>query len=296
MSTSYKSLHRQMHFAALLLVLPALASANADSKLTSGSGPDGYRSYALKANADLAKTVELNLDYFFAQATGAANTREIGAGLTWYATELVSGNYRYSVINDGTFEVKGNEGGLSFALDTLWQGELRTSLDLGYGAFKYKFANPQTIAASNFELTQNRSSFGLSQDLAASFTVYGSHDRYKYDKNLDASILLLLRNRPLLLSRTIALLSYPDKTNTLGMTWKTTDALSIDLSSAKTTTLLEQEQKSTKLAVEYQIGDSLSIAAAVTRVSNSAILGPLGGTVQPATQSTYSEFTVGWDF
>jgi hypothetical protein len=296
MTTLNKSMQRQMCLAAFLFVLPSLACANADNGLTYGSGPDGFRSYAFKANADLAETLEFNLDYFFAKATGVANTREIGAGLTWYATELASGNYRFSVINDGTFEVKGNEGGLSFALDTLWQGELRTSLDLGYGAFKYKIANPQTILASNFELTQNRSSFGLSQDLASSFTVYGSHDKYKYDRNLDASILLLLRNRPLLLSRKLALLAFPDKTNTLGITWKTTDALSIDLSSAKTTTLLEQEQKSTKLAVDYQIGDRLSIAAAVTRVSNSAILGPLGGTVQPATQDTYSEFSVGWGF
>jgi hypothetical protein len=72
--------------------------------------------------------------------------------------------------------------------------------------------------------------------------------------------------------------------------------LSLDLSLAKTTTLLEQEQKSTKLAVDYQIGNNLSIVAAVTRVNNSAILGPLGGTIQPATQDTYSEFSVGWGF
>lgn len=296
MSTSNIPLHRKKFLAALLLVFPTLACANADSKLTYGSGPDGFRSYTFKANADLAETLEFNLDYFFAKATSTANTREVGAGLTWYATELASGNYRYSVINDGSFEVKGNEGGLSFALDTLWQGELRTTLDLGYGAFKYKAANPQTIAASNFALTQNRSSFGLSQDLASSFTIYGSHDQYKYDRKLDVSILPLLRNRPLLMSKTLALLAFPDKTNTLGMTWKMTDALSLDLSSAKTTTRLEQEQKSTKLAVDYRIGDSLSIAAAVTRVNNSAILGPLGGTVQPATQSTYSEFSAGWGF
>jgi hypothetical protein len=296
MPTLSKPMHRQMRLTALLFVLPSLAYANADSGLTYGSGPDDFRSYAFKANTDLTKTVEFNLDYFFSKATGVANTREVGAGLTWYATEWVSGNYRHSVTNDGTFEVKGNEGGLSFALDTLWDGELRTALNLGYGAFKYKAANPQTVAASNFALTQNRSTIGLSQDIVSSFTVYGSHDQYKYDKNLDASILPLLRNRPLLMSRTLALLAFPDKTNTLGMTWKTTDALSLDLSLAKTTTLLEQEQKSTKLAVDYQIGNNLSIVAAVTRVNNSAILGPLGGTIQPATQDTYSEFSVGWGF
>jgi hypothetical protein len=296
MSPFYKSSHLKIHLAFLLCVLPGIVCAAGDNRLTSGSGPDGYRSYTFRGNTDLTRTLQLNLDYFLAKSSGEDYTREVGAGVTWFATELVSANYRYSVINDGKIEMKGNEGGLSFALDTLWQGELQTTLDLGYGAFKYKAANPQTIAASNFALTQNRSSFGLSQDIASSFTVYGSHDQYKYDKNLDSSILPLLRNRPLLRSKTLVLLSFPDKTNTLGMTWRMTDALSLNLSSAKTTTLLQQEQKSTSLGFDYRINNRLNVVAAVSRVSSTAIIGPLGVTWQQATRDTYTELAVGWGF
>ena len=294
MSPSDKRSHLKMHIAALLLALPGIACAVGDSSLTSGSGPDGYRSYTFRGDADLTRTVQLNLDYFMAKSTGEDYMREAGAGLTWYATELVSANYRYSDINDGRVEVKGNEGGLSLALDTLWQGELRTAVDFGYGAFKYRAANPQIPAAADFSLTQNRSSFGLSQDLSPSFTLYGSHDQYKYDRDVVGAARLLLRKFHL--AAAFRLLAFPDKTNTLGMTWKTTDAISLDFSSAKTTTLLEQEQKSTKLGVDFQINSKLSIAAAITRVSATAVYGPLGGTLQQATQDTYSEFSLGWGF
>lgn len=293
MSTS-KPIHRQMHFAVLLLALPALAFANADSNLTSGSGPDGYRSYTFTGNADITGEVELNLDYFRVNSSVTDDMREVGAGLTWYATDLVSANYRYSDTNDGTVEVKGNEGGLSLALDTLWQGDLKTSLDLGYGVFKYSPANPKPVAVDR-TLTQNRSTIGLSQDLASFLTVYASHDKYKYDKNVTALAFFLLK-RLHYVNRAFTLLAFPDKTNTFGMTWKTTDALSLDLSSAKTTTLLEQEQKSTKIAVDYRVSDSLSFAAAVTRVSSSAVMSSLGVVVQPATQDTYTEFSLGWGF
>jgi hypothetical protein len=294
MSTFSKLTPLQPYVFSLMLVLPSFAFA--DSGLNYGSGPDGYRSYSLKVNSDLSKTLQLNLDYFLAKSTGVDDTREIGAGLTWYATELASANYRYSVINDGRVEVKGNEGGLSLALDTLWQGELRTTLDLGYGAFKYKAANPQSIAASNLALTQNRSSLGISQDISSFLTIYGSHDQYKYDKNLTLQNLLASELPIIRLRLAATLLSYPDKTNMLGITWRITDNLSLDLSSAKTTTLLEQEQKNTRVGFDFQINNKLSVAAAVTRVRASAIYGPLGGTLQPATQSTYTEFSVGWGF
>jgi hypothetical protein len=108
--------------------------------------------------------------------------------------------------------------------------------------------------------------------------------------------LLLIRRTRNISQAAFTLLSFPDKTNTLGIILKPTDALSLDLSSAKTTTLLHQEQNSTRLAVDYQIGDSLSIAAAVTRVNSTAIINRFGVTVQPATQDMYSEFSVVWDF
>jgi len=284
-----------IRLAALLFLVPGLALADGYTALSYGSGPDGYRSYSFAGDVDLSRTVRFSLDHFLAQTTGASNTRQTGAGLSWQALELVTANYRYSETNDGTFAVKGNEGGLSFALDTLWQGELQTSLDLGYGSFKYKAANPHNVLTSNFNLTQTRNSYGLSQDISSSLTLYGSHDKYKYDRALNSTVLLQFLARHPLLRLTV--LAFPDKTNTLGMNWRTTDALSFDISAAKTTTLRNQEQKFTKLAVEYQANNALNLSVAATRSTSSAIVNPnTGVTVQPETRDNFWELTAGWSF
>ncbi|GAB4117938.1 MAG: hypothetical protein Fur0026_06730 [Sideroxydans sp.] len=281
---------------ALLLILPGLAQAEGYAALSYGSGPEGYRSYSFTGDVDLSRSVKLSLDHFLAQTTGASNTRQTGAGLSWQALELVAANYRFSETNDGTFAVKGNEGGLSFALDTLWQGELQTSLDLGYGSFKYKAANPQSIAASNFVLTQDRSSVGLSQDLTTSLTLYGSHDQYKYDRNVKGLAIFLLKRSRNTSKAAFSLLAFPDKTNTLGLGWRATDDLKLDLSSGKTTTLLDQQLKNTRLGIDYQVGDRLNLGGAVTRSTASAMVNNLGVTVQPETRDNYWELTAGWSF
>lgn len=285
-----------IRLAALLLVLPGLAKAEGYAALTFGSGPDGYHSYSFTGDVDLSRTARFSLDHFLAQAAGTSDTRQTGADLSWQAFELVAANYRYSETGDGTFAVKGNEGGLSFALDTLWQGELQTSLDLGYGLFKYKAANPQTIAASNFVLTQDRSSYGLSQELSSTLTLYGSHDQYKYDRNVKGLAIFLLKRSRNTSKAAFSLLAFPDKTNTLGLGWRVTDDLKLDLSSGKTTTLFDQQLKNTRLGIDYQVGDRLNMGIAVTRSVASAMVNNSGVTVQPETRDNYWELTAGWLF
>lgn len=280
--------------AALLFILPTLARADAYTALTYGSGPDGYRSYSFAGDADISKTVRISLDHFVAKSTGMDDMRQTSLGLSWQAMEPLSANYRYSDTNDGIFKVKGNEGGLSFALDTLWQGELRTTLEAGYGRFRYKAANPAVTADRT--LTQNRSSIGFSQDITSSFTAYASHDRYKYDRNVVGLALLLIRRTLNTSKAAFSLLAFPDKTNTLGMTWGAADTLSLDLSSGKTTTLLKQELKNTRLGADYRLNDKLNLAVAVTRSTSSALVNSSGVTVQQATRDNYSELTVGWAF
>lgn len=282
--------------AALLLIMPGLSQADGYTALSYGSGPDGYRSYSFTGDVDLSKSVKLSLDHFLAQSTGVSDMRQTGLGLTWQAFELVAANYRYSETNDGTFAVKGSEGGLSFALDTLWQSELQTSFDLGYGSFKYKAANPQTVAASNFVLTQNRNSYGLSQDLTSTLTLYGSHDQYKYDRDVKALAIFLLKRTRNTSKAAFSLLAFPDKTNTLGMGWRATGALNLDVSFSKTTTLLDQQLKNTRLGFDYQASDSLNLGVAVTRSTASAMVNNSGVTVQPETRDYYWELTAGWSF
>lgn len=287
---------------ALLLVLPVLASA--DAALTYGSGPDEYHSYAFKADAGIFDLpLQLELDYFRASSAGVSDMKETGAGLTWNATQWLSANFRRSFIEDGTFEVNGNEGGFSFGLDTLWESDLRTTLDVGYGAFDYA---PTSITraklASKLTLTQHRKSIGLSQDITPAFSIYAAHDRYEYERyetfnrDLKALALVLFRRTPNIAKAAFTLISFPDKTNTLGMRWEPQEKLALDISSGKTTTILEQELKSTRLGAELQISDKFSLSAAITRSNSTALIGPLGKVYQAETSNTYTEFNAGWAF
>jgi hypothetical protein len=297
--TAFKRSRLPLQIAALFFVLPSAASADAYTSLTSGFGPDEYRSYAFRANVDVFKLpLILDLDHFLARAADVDDTTQSGLGLTWNATELLSANYRRSVTGDGTYDVTGNEGGLTFGLDTLWQGELRTTLDLGYGAFEYEpTAITNTRFASRLTLQQKRKSFGFSQDITPSFTVFGSHDQYEYDENPKALALAAILFRRALNNANVAftLLSFPDKTNTLGMSWKVREQVTLDLSTGKTTTILEQLQRNTRLGADFQINDKLNLGAAITRSSASEIVAG-GITLQEATRDTYTEVTAGWAF
>jgi hypothetical protein len=225
--------------------------------------------------------------------------KQSGAGLTWNATELLSADYRRSATSDGTFDVDGNEGGLSFALDTLWDSDLSTTLDFGYGKSKF---NPADIAraklASKLTVTQTRTTFGLSQDITPTFAVHGYHDQYEYDRNSKALALSAALLRRIFNTGNVALamLSFPDKTNTWGLTWKPQQKLTLDLSSGKTTTILSQLQRNTRLGLDFQFNDQFNIAVAVTRASVTALTNLSGITVQPETHDTYTDLTAGWAF
>lgn len=281
-----------------VLLLASFGNAQAEgyAALTYGSGPDGYRSFSLTGDIELAQTLRFGFDHFLAQTPNSPDTRETGASAFWAVSDLAGVNYRHSEINDGTFAVSGNTGNLSLALNTLWQGELQTSLNLGYGSFKYKAANPQTIAASNFVLTQEQSSLGLSQEISSILTLYGSHDQYKYDRNVRALAIFLLQRARNTSKAAFSLLAFPDKSNTLGMGWKATNALNLDVSFSKTTTLLDQQLKNARLGLDYQAGDSLNLGIALTRSTASAMVNGSGVTVQPETRDNYWELTAGWLF
>lgn len=282
-----------------LFVFPVYAHADAYSGLTYGAGPDGYRFWYLVGDFKISRTIGFNLDHLLARSEGVEDTRQTGLGIFWRVIEPVSLNYRYSDTNDGRVKVAGNEAGISLALNTLWHGERQTTLDLGYGKFLFKAADPKTVLAANWSLSQERSSLGISQEVSKTFTVYGTHDRYSYDRNLNLQglqLLDLLRNRPRLASSATTVLSYPDRSNKLGMSWGATDSLSLDISVGKTITLLEQELKDTRLAVDYQVGDRLNLGIAVTRSTSTAVVNSSQTVVLPASSANYTEATLGISF
>ncbi|MBI5891874.1 MAG: hypothetical protein HZB47_14595 [Nitrosomonadales bacterium] len=282
--------------AALISALPSLAHAGAYTSLTVGSGPDDYRSYTVNANAGLFDLpVQLNLSHFRAKSAQADDVTQSVVGLDWTAARLLSVGISHSKISDGTLDVSGNDAMLSFSLNELWKGELRTVIDAGYGKSDYTPA-VHPIGVNSQSLIQKRNSVGLRQDLTPSFAVYGSHDRYNYDRNPTAIAIFLILSSRNTSNVAYTLLGFPDKTNSLGITWRPSDSLTLDLSSSKTVTLLEQQLVSKRLSLDYQVNDAVNIATAVTRSSSTALLRASGQTVQAATNDTYLDLTAGWTF
>ncbi len=281
--------------AALLLALPALAQAEGKAALTYGYDQNEYRSLAFRGDIDFAKDYILDLDHLHAESSGIVSMRQSGIGLTAYATDWLSGHYRYSESNDTVFLVAGNEGEISVALNALWDSKLKTKLSGGYAEFVYSNANPP-VNGGGRTLDQTRRSYSLSQDITSSFNLYASYDAYAYEVDLTKLVVLLLRRSRIAAIAANSFLSFPDITRTIGLTWKTTEKLTLDISSSKSTTVFEQEQISSRLAVDYQFTDALNIGLAVTRSTSTTLLRKNGMVVQPASDSTFNEVTASWYF
>lgn len=276
-----------------LFGLPAQSRAGAYTSLTLGSGPDGYRSYEVYADADLFELpLSLNLDHFLGRSTGVKDTTQTGIGLVWDATDALSLNVRHSVTDDGILRITGNAGGIALSFGKT----LRSTFDLGYGVNDYEPSVHPVNVNSNI-LEQKQYTAGFRQDLAETFTVHVSHDEYRYSRDPTAiAILLILRSRNTS-QAAYTLLGFPDRGTMLGMQWLPAERLTLDISSSRTVTLLDQVQKSIRLGLDYQVNDSLNIAAAVTRSSSTALIRPsTGQTVLEATQGNYPELTLGVTF
>jgi hypothetical protein len=275
--------------------LPSFALADGKTALTYGYDQNGYRSFAFKGNIDLSSDVLLHLDHLHAESSGIVSLRQSGIGLTTYATDWLSGHYRYSETNDTVFLVRGNEGDISLDLNALWNSELRTTLGGGYAGFIYANANPPDTGSGR-SLSQTRRSYNLSQDLTTSLSAYAAFDQYAYEVDLVDLIILLIRRARIAPISAGAFLSFPDITRAAGLTWKATDKLTFDLSSSKTTTILEQSLISSRLGVDYQLSDTWNAGVAVTRSTTSDLLRNTGVVVQPATDTTFNEVTASWYF
>jgi hypothetical protein len=299
--------------AALLFALPSAAKADVDISATAGSGPNGFRSTEVRGSADLFTTpLSVNALHFKSDYSAADAITQSAFGLKWKMSKLATLGVSHNTQDNSLINISGNAVSLAFALQTLWDGKLLTRLDLKRAASEYQFNGlPAPYDTSN----QTANSLGLSQDIAEPVTLYLALDRYNYDKDPKQSISKLMRDATLqhkffkFFGRASDLLSVPDATNTFGITWRPLEALSVDLSSSRTSTQLDQKLKTQRLGFDYQATDHLYITAAVSRVSGTAVVTkrtifpnipaltiPAGTTVMPATDDTYREFGLGWTF
>jgi hypothetical protein len=295
---------------ALLFVLPSAAHAGAYLSATLGTGPDGYRSTEVRGNADLFDTpLNVNALVFKSDSSSGDPSTQSALGIDWSVSELVTLGASHSKQDNSQVEITGNSISLGLMLDTLWEGDLQTRLDLKHSASAYQFKGlPPSV--KNDTLNQTTNSLGLSQDLADPVTIYAYHDQYSYDRDPKQAAQYLMRTAPRRSSNTrTSLLSFPDSSNSFGITWRALDDLTLDISTSKTTTQLDQEQKSRHLGIDYQVTDKLNLTASVTFASSTEVVTkqaifpsissltiPAGTVVLSATNDRYAELGLGWSF
>lgn len=295
---------------ALLLALPSITHAGAYLSATAGTGPNGYRSTEVRGNADLFDTpLNVNALVFKSDSASGSLSNQSAFGIDWTASKLVTLGASHSKQDNSQVEIAGNSLNLALRLDTLWESELQTRLNLKRGASAYQFKGlPPSV--KNDTINQTTNSFGLSQDLADPLTVYIYHDQYSYDRDPKQAAQYLMRIAPRRSSDTrSSLLSFTNSANSVGITWRALDVLTLDVSSSKATTQLDQEQKSQRLGIDYQITDRLNLSTSVTFSTSTEVVTkqtvfpnipsltiPAGTVILPATNDRYIELGLGWSF
>lgn len=287
-----------MAFLMLVLAMEA-AHANSNVALTYSSGADDYDAYGVNANIDIfTLPLQANVDYFTSSLNNANTTKETGIGLTWRPVTWASSNYRHSKINDDTFDVQGDEIGAGMNFNHFWKSDLITRLDIGFGAFDYT-ANARPVVQaviSNLVPDQRRYHVGISQDITQDVTIYGSHETYQYSKDPVFLARFLIRRTGFVSQGPSALLSFPDKNNTIGMEWRSTEKATFNLSYSRTDTVINQKQESGKLGVNYQINAPLSANFSVSRARSDAVRNLAGVIVLPSSMGTTVELSMGYAF
>jgi hypothetical protein len=295
--------------AVLPLALPLGAQADAYISATTGSGPNSYRFNEVSGYADLFKTsLSMNAMGFRSSSSAAEDVSQSTFGLDWKISKPVRLGVKHNNIYNGSVDIKGNSLNVALTLSELWDSDLLTRVDLKGANSAYRFTDLTTV--KNDTINQTSSSLSLTQDVTESLTLYGGHDQYSYDRNpLNAAIVLMRIAPRKFVNNSTTLLSFPDATNRFGITWRPLEPLTLDISSGKTRTLLDQELKTKRLGVDYQVTDHLNVSAAVSKTAttavvtkhdvmrlNGTILVPAGTPVMTATDDTYTEFSLGWAF
>jgi len=296
--------------AALLFALPHGAEADAYISATAGSGPNAYRSTEVSGDADLFDTpLRVNAFGFKSSSSAAVDVSQSGFGMDWKISKMATLGAKHNKVDNGSINIAGNALNLALSLNKLWSSELLTRIDLNAAGSAYRLSDLPP-AVKNDTVNQTAKSVSLTQDIAESFSLYGGHDQYSYDNDPRDRAARLMRLAPRkYINASSNLLSFPDATNRFGLTWRMLEPLTLDISSSKTKTLLDQLLKTKRLGMDYQVTDHLNIYAALSKVSSTAVVTkkaifpnfpayaiPAGTTLLSPTNDTYTEFSLGWTF
>lgn len=276
-----------------------LAHAEGTVALSQGLGPDQYRATSLSGEIDLFELpFHLNAEHFVARIEGHEEINQTTAGVLWSPFALVSAEISRTHLKETLFNLNGTLYGLHFNAEQLWQGKHSTRVDLEYGDYEYDVnARPNVEAAlARFIPEQKRYSLGLEQELGMLFSLYASHDEYEYTEDPLILARLLLRRARNPASPVFVLISFPDRTDTLGFSWTATEKLAVEISHTKTSTVVDQVLESTQLGASYSFTDRFSLFANIARTRMGAINTARRGTVVDSEKGTYLELSAAFRF
>lgn len=239
-----------------------------------GLGPDNYDSYVLKASVDIGK-LPLNFDVrnFVARTDKTEIVNEVEWGVTWLPTDWLTADFHRQTAQAPALDVEANRFGLSMNMAALWNSKLDTMLDLGYARITYDpSAGPNAKAALDSLLPEsNNYTIGLMQDLTENLSFSASFDDYHYSKDPVALATLLMRRSRRPNTGIFQIIAFPDRGNSLELTWKPVSELKIQLSNNRTYTVIDQKLNSIRLDMSYRIGKDFTLGAAATRAKSEEI-------------------------
>lgn len=280
---------------AVLILLALDVRAGGEAEYTLGFGADVYRSHDLNASVDL---FGLPLRAEFAGFIATSRQQEIvnqrSFGLGWSPWSWGSVAYHQMTVAEDLFDVDGDEYDLSLNLESLWSGTRQTRIDLGYG--KYSYAPNVDLSSRPALLSlvpeQRRRSVGLEQDIVDRLSVRLAYEEFEYTKDPVQLARAIVRrlNRPN--NAVFELIAFPDRGGSVGVNWRATDQIALDLSQQRTITVLDQKLENTRLGASYKINNNVRLGAAASHSRSEAIKSGAGATLIAESSNTFYELSL----
>jgi hypothetical protein len=288
---------------ALLLTLCAGASIAqvqggmaGDLSYTRGSGSGGYGSHSLAANFE-PKAMPLSLGFNATQSL-VDNTEvstQIGATAGWKVSPVWSFAAHLSTTNDDLVNVSGRGLSIAWNLHKLWRGSRTTRLEVERTLNDYSMQrDPQNL---NARIPQQRGTkLDVRQGLSDAIDIYVGLETYDYSQDPIDLARALLNRKVRRVAAAGMLGDLSDRSQTVGVNWSVTEALSLDMSTGQSNTVIGQNQRQKTLVLNYMFHPRSSVSLTWSDNSSDAVSAPNGVALSPAQSDSSLELGLRWLF
>jgi hypothetical protein len=279
-------------------VAPAVR-AETELGLGMGFGADMFRSYELNASTDLFNwPLQLDVTKYLGRSDGVTVMDNTEIGVDWFATKALALGVRHRKAEGDYFHTSGNDIHAGFDLNSLWDSKATTTVDFGLGWHDYALnpARPQPPALVAILPTVRKSSVSLTQEIAAGLSLTAGINDYRYNRDPVALARAVIRRLGRPVAAVYELTSFTDRSTELGVHWKATERLTLDLSYQRSNTVLDQRQEATRLRVEFQLSKLATVEWGISRSTANTARSPSGIVIAESGKSTLNEIAARFQF